>query len=477
MKRGISFVLASIALAFTMAPTPAPAQQGTAQCRGVDGQWNWSTGGVVTIEVPNRAFWAAEASASPSFVANWVCDETGKVIISWNQGMTDTLDLSGDGNRLVGSNQLGIGVEGVRFQSEVGLTPAGPIPPRLVGTWLLEVQLPSAAGPVPVIWRIERDGRYIMDAGDLSHSGRLTAFGGEWELNAETASFADGGNYEFQNWATLVTRARTGVGRWFRLEPRLVLNQVELSGQKLPTNVPAVVQNARAVAASWRPDATLVSIEFDRNDAANSFVQDQLQLSFTSPATGAGLVVWVEPTGTRFFVHDVVNWRTDDIPDGFLDLPAAWAVARQNGLLPPLKSAKLQIFEPQEDGLILAWSFTAARGETRGVNLDAVSGTKLDGDLTGYVAAYNAQWQAATAGLRKLFQRPRRPSSSGVDFSSSGGGSTSSDDDYDSGDSGGSSGSDYDDAAQGAWSSGDTGAYDRIVSGTPTGDDCYRFGC
>ena len=235
--------------------------------------------------------------------------------------------------------------------------------------------------------------------------------------------------------------------------------------------------NARAVAAFWRPDAILVSIDFERNDAPNPLIQDEIEFDFMSPATGAGLVVSVEATGARFFVHDVVNWSANDIPDGFLDLPTVWAMARQHGLLVPLDRAGLKIWEPQDQGLILAWSLSSARGELRGINLDAVSGAKLDGDLSGYVAAYNAQWQAATAGLKKLFQQPRRPSSSSFssdwDFSS---GSSSSDDSGDSGSSSSSSGSSYG-GAQGAWSAGDMGAYGRIMSGTPSGDDCYRYSC
>ena len=42
---------------------------------------------------------------------------------------------------------------------------------------------------------------------------------------------------------------------------------------------------------------------------------------------------------------------------------------------------------------------------------------------------------------------------------------------------GGSSSSGYDTASQGAWGAGDMQAYDRIQSGTATGDDCYRYGC
>jgi hypothetical protein len=156
---------------------------------------------------------------------------------------------------------------------------------------------------------------------------------------------------------------------------------------------------------------------------------------------------------------------------GVLNLPQAWTVARQYGVAPPLARAMLRVWTPQGGEPVLAWTVS---GAGNGINIDGVMGNRLEGDLSGYVAAYNAQWEAAIAGLRRLLAQPRSSSpsfsSSSDDSGSSSSSSYSSDDDS-------SSGTNYGTAAQNSWGAGDMEAYGRIESGTPTGDDCYRYGC
>jgi hypothetical protein len=41
----------------------------------------------------------------------------------------------------------------------------------------------------------------------------------------------------------------------------------------------------------------------------------------------------------------------------------------------------------------------------------------------------------------------------------------------------GPSGPDYGTASQNSWEANDMEVYDRIQSGTPTGEDCSRYGC
>ena len=466
---GVACILLIGAVAFQ----PAAAQGIIFQCGKPDGKWSWSTGGVVTFEPTGRAYWAPDAEAAPVLEAQWACDEnTGMIVVTWSQGVIDTLTLSPDGE-LKGSNQHDVAVSGVRYQAPRAAAPAGPVPPGLIGTWVLEIQLPTPQGPVTVTWRIAADGSYEMDAGPFSHSGNMTAFGGEWALEAESNDFTDGGKYRFQNWATIITEARSGVGRWHRRDPSLRLEMVELNAQQIPTGLPDLVAAARLVAGQWRPDAILVSLEFERNDAPNPAIQDSVDLGFMSPATGGGLVIRVEPEGAGFFEHGVVRWAENEIPDGFLDLPAVWAIARQYGLLPPLDRADLRIWEPPDGDPVLAWSLAAARGDERGINIDAAAGGRLEGDLTGYVAAYNAQWEAAIAGLRRLFAARRSPSgSSDSDWSTGSTSSSYSDDDTSSG-----SSWDTDTGLQNAWGAGDMDAYNRIQSGTATGEDCARYGC
>jgi len=466
-----------LGLAVLLLPcTGVRAQGPSADCGSPIGKWDWPTGGVVTIVPGGQLSWAPVAGGPAVFTATWACDTNdGQIVIAWPQGITDRLRLSGDGERLDGANDRGVTLAARRWREVEAVVPAGPVPPALVGTWLLEVMLPTAEGPVAVVWTIAADGTYVIDAGPSSHAGTMTAQGGNWEQAATTSDFTDGGTYALPNWARLQTRARSGMGGWNRIQPDLVLPVIEVSGQILPSGLPELASRARMVARTWRPDAELVGIEFEQRDSNQWNAKDEAELRYVSPASGGGLVMTIATDGTWFFAHDVVNWGSGAIPDGFLDLPAVWAIARQHGLVPPLARADLQVWQPG-DAPILAWRLSSDRGEKRGVSLDGVGGTLLEGDLSGYVAAYNAQWQAAAEGLRRLFAPARQASgwssgSSGWDSGSSSSSSSSSSD------SGSSSSSGYDTASQNSWGAGDMDAYNRIQSGTPTGDDCYRYGC
>jgi len=469
--------IVAVALLLVIAPPQSAAAQGLiVPCGAVEGLWDWPIGGVVELAPDGSAGWSSAPGMAPMLEAEWHCDETiGQIVITWQQGLADRLRLSVDGRQLKGENDVGVAVEASRHQ-ERPATVAGPtpVPPAMVGTWLLEVQIVTAEGPVPVVWTIEPDGTYAIEAGPLSHAGTMTAHGGSWEQTATTSSFTDGGQYELANWARLVTRARSGQGGWRRIEPGLALQLAEADGQALPMAIPALAGRAAVIARGWRPDATLLGVEFERRDSNQWGSEDAIELRFISPATGGGLVVTATPTGSRFFVHDVVNWGSEPVPEGFLDLPTAWAIARQHGLAPPLDRAGLRVWRPGGEP-VLAWQLSAARGEPRGVAIDGVGGGLLDGDLSGYIASYNAQWQAAVDGLRRLFARPAaRSSGFGADSDDGSGASSSYATDDDDG-----SGStwDRDTGLQNAWGAGDSAAYDRISSGTATGEDCARYGC
>jgi hypothetical protein len=208
-------------------------------------------------------------------------------------------------------------------------------------------------------------------------------------------------------------------------------------------------------------------IDYERPDSPTP-QPPSVRLNFFSPATGLGLWVTVSTEGTSLF--GAGRGGGIAIPNGFLDLPQAWAVARQYGVQPPLERAMLRVWPPQGRPPVLAWTVSGAGA---GVNIDGVVGNLLEGDLSGYIADYNAQWEAAIAGLRRLLASPRSSSPSFPDFGSDGPSSSSSPSSGDDGP----SGTDYGTASQNSWEANDMAAYDRIQSGTPTGDDCYRYGC
>jgi hypothetical protein len=448
---------------------PASAQGLMVGCGDPVGDWAWLLGGTVRFDPDGSATWSPAQGGSAVFARSWHCDGSdGSIVIAWQHGFTDRLRLGADGQVLSGTNQAGVAVEGRRPQQpkEAG---AAPVDPALVGTWLLEVRLPSAQGPIAVWWSISADGSYVVDAGPFSHAGSITAAASSFDLHAATSDYQDSGRYEIGDWATIATYGQHGIGRWHRREPSLQLEVASINAQLLPTGVPAITEAARALARRWQPDALLSMIDYERPDSPNP-QPPSVRLNFFSPSTGLGLWITVGTEGTSFF--GASRGGGIAVPNGFLDLPQAWAVARQYGVQPPLDQAMLRVWTPEGGDPVLAWTVS---GTGSGINVDAVEGNRLEGDLSGYIADYNAQWHAAVAGLRRLLARPHSSGPSFADFgcdswsSSSGNDSSSSDQ--------GPSGPDYGTASQNSWEAGDMGAYDRIQSGTPTGDDCYRYGC
>ena len=448
---------------------PGAAQGLAVDCGNVEGDWTWLLGGTVRFDPDGTAIWSPAPGSHAVFNASWYCDTTdGSIVVEWQHRFTDRLRLTPDGQLLSGTNQAGVVVEGRRPEPPVKAG-ANIVDPTLVGTWLLEVRLPTPQGPIAVWWTISPDGSYAIDAGPLSHAGSMTASGSSWDLSATTSDFRDAGRYEISDWATIVTHGQHGIGRWHRREPSLQLEVASVNAQLVPTGVPAITEAARALARRWQPDALLSMIDYERPDSPNP-QPPSARLNFFSPSTGLGLWITVGTEGTSFF--GASRGGGIAVPNGFLDLPQAWAVARQYGVQPPLDQAMLRVWTPEGGDPVLAWTVS---GTGSGINVDAVEGNRLEGDLSGYIADYNAQWDAAVAGLRRLLARPHSSGPSFADFgcdswsSSSGNDSSSSDQ--------GPSGPDYGTASQNSWEAGDMGAYDRIQSGTPTGDDCYRYGC
>ena len=445
-------------------------------CGTVTGEWSWFIGGVASFSADGQVAWRATPASPRSLDATWSCDPSTRTItVAWQQGLVDTLHLSPDGSSLAGQNQKGVAVTGERYVPGAAKPqPASKVDPAVVGWWELEVQFMTPQGPTPVLWRIKPDGTYAIKAGSLSHAGTMTAQDGKWTLHATTSAFEDGGTYEMPDWATLVNHARGGTGRWHRRDPALTLKLAQVASRPIPEGVPELADRASALALTWQPDAALARVEFQ---AAEMNLGARLAMRFTSMRSGNGLSITTTPQGTSFFVLRGGGGSSDAIPPGFLDLPEAWGIARQEGVPPPLKRATLSIWHPPGQDPVLAWTFTSAQGNARGGQIDGATGVVLEGDLSGYVAAYNAQWQQAIAGLRRLFARAA-PHGHGSAFSSGGGSSSSS---SGSGDSGGGSSDNGDDwaretALQNAWEAGDMPAYERIQNGEASWGDTSEYG-
>lgn len=288
----------------------------------------------------------------------------------------------------------------------------------------------------------------------------------------------------------IVTAKKIGVGETAQSDKRApgtpaattVMLVTQPDGSRLlPRDIPELMHAATRRARLWRQDAIPVSLEFQHFDAQNPKLTKgpRVVFSFSSPSEGAGLKLTVTTTDVSTFAFSQpVNWGGVSLPPVFVDLPAALRIARENGMKGPLGSARLRIYSPSGAPPVLAWMVhSSSAGHGRTVN--GATGEIIDYDVTGYIAAYNAQWERAAKGLRALTRNARGGSSSGSSPMSGGDGSSSS------------SGSDrpYDDGSAAreeyerravesrAYWGGSAEDYNRIKNGECTSSDSSRFGC
>jgi hypothetical protein len=264
--------------------------------------------------------------------------------------------------------------------------------------------------------------------------------------------------------------------------PTVILTTESDGSRQVPKDLPELMHGATQRARMWRHDAIPVSLEFQHFDAPNPKLTKgpRVVFSFSSPSEDAGLKLTVTTTDVSTFAFSQpVNWGGVSLPPVFVDLPAALRIARKNGMKGPLGNASLRIYSPGGAPPVLAWmvqSSSAGLGRT----VNGATGEIIDYDVTGYIAAYNAQWERAAKGLRALMRNARGGSSSG---SSTIGGdsafpspSSGSDTPYDDG-SKAREQHERDAAESRAYWSGDPELYNRVKNGECTWSDSSKVGC
>jgi len=374
------------------------------------------------------------------------------------------------------------------------------VDPELVGRWQLQ------GAPLPIYWDIRADGTYAVSGpgAGAGHQGTFETSSGTWALHSDVWG-EDGGAYRWTDRNTFIGTGRLGPGVWLRVGEALVAAQEPVESEPeaqpetmhtwfppatlspdevrftlngefdrpLPENLPELLDAARRLSAGWRVDSVPVSLEYRWIFAPNPAVRgSEVRIYFVSPADGAGEMITVRASGSTRFESRQVNWGKDELPMVFVDLPAALRIARANGLEGPLERALLRTWRPGSEP-ILAWSLTTRKG---GRSVDAGTGTILEGDLTGYIASYNADWDRAAKGLQRLLRQTRRGSGSTggpIDFGTPG---TDSSTPYDDG-SAEREAYEQRAAESRAYWGGSAEDYNRIKNGECSSSDNARFGC
>ncbi len=371
---------------------------------------------------------------------------------------------------------------------------AAEVDSELVGRWQLQAAVP------PIYWDIRADGTYAVSGpmAGAGHSGSFKAAAGTWSLHSSTWG-DDGGSYRLTDTNTFTGVGRLGPAVWIRVGDAVVgdavttpdtaavtssapdvddirLSMQSDSGGAVPENLPELLARVRELSTQWRPDSIPVSLEYRYLFAPNPAIRgSEVRISFVSPGDGTGETITVRGSGvSRFVVSQAVRWGTAELPAVFVDLPAAVRIARENGLQGQVKEASLRTWKPGGQP-VLAWMLKTGNSGT-GRTIDAASGAVLEGDITGYIASYNAQWERAASGLRVLLNRSRGvPQGGGTSFDFSSG-DTTPDAPYDDGSSARAEQERTAAEARAYWG-GSAEDYNRIKNGECSSSDNSRFGC
>lgn len=169
--------------------------------------------------------------------------------------------------------------------------------------------------------------------------------------------------------------------------------------------VTTAADKARAEAKRWKPDAALIEIEAAPQPDGTLGSGRGAMFAFRSPASGEGLMVAVGE-GKPTVMPAAVDTSALPLPDRFIDLTQAVALARKQGF-GPVMQASMKAY-PTPTGTRSAWTLAGGSGT---VLIDAATGAATSFDALSGRAAAN-QSRAAASRTELL------PSGTATDFAS-----------------------------------------------------------
>ena len=172
---------------------------------------------------------------------------------------------------------------------------------------------------------------------------------------------------------------------WRRSSLARKLQTIELNTQNTPRALPAVVAALHADVRRWHDDAVPTAIRLEAQPNA----EFSTVLHFLSPGAAEELRVKITPFDSRSSTHDGGRAASRPLPVEFLDLPDVLEAADEQGAGGAIESAHLQVWGTH--GAV--WQVQTASGAS--LWLSAADGRRLDGDVTGYVDQYEADWESA----------------------------------------------------------------------------------
>jgi hypothetical protein len=187
---------------------------------------------------------------------------------------------------------------------------------------------------------------------------------------------------------------------WTRKQGGPNFLSVAVGGAEIPEALPLLMASALAAEAQpWREDALPTWIRVERMKSGDY----QVALHFFSPSTNEEMRIVVTEHGASKSVHDGSRTASTPMPPTFLDLPRIVEAAGTQGFTGALKKADLRVYE----GHGPAWMATF-EGARAGATFSAATGERIEGDVTGYIAQYEADWNHAGEMWRKALEQYRK---------------------------------------------------------------------
>jgi hypothetical protein len=186
------------------------------------------------------------------------------------------------------------------------------------------------------------------------------------------------------------------LAEWKRSALKPVFTSIDIDGRQVPTNLPHLVVAAmEGRVLPWRPDALPISVEVKEN----ALSRPEITLDFYSPSSGEVMRLLVSTYDVKGRVIDGARLSHLPLPVRFVDLAGILAAAKRDGVAGALNQAQMKTYSKAGPAWML--SLTGPAGAT----YSAESGTRIRGDVTGYVAQYEADWKHAGDLWRKAMER------------------------------------------------------------------------
>ena len=262
-----------------------------------------------------------------------------------------------------------------------------------VGVWEMNYQ--DAVGQTYLdVLVLRPDGSYDLymrgstrsDAGRYSYTEEEIRF--ESDVDARTSSvFAiDFDDADSMNLSAIApTAARSSSVTWKRSSLTPLFETVDVAGLAIPQNLATLVATAlQSRVLPLRADALPTSLEVEMGRAGHA----EVTVDFYSADSGEGLRMTLDAFHVRSTAIDGSRMNQRPLPAPFVDLSEILIAAAREGLSARLRRASLRTYAGGP-----AWMIAPASG--RGATFSAITGERIQGDVTGYIASYEADWKRA----------------------------------------------------------------------------------